>query len=347
MTQTLTLRLMDDFHCHFRLGGLLAEVLPYTVRYAGRGLAMPNTKPRAILNAADALWYRAEIQRVIDMLVFDHAFEALMTIEIRDTTTPEMILEASQAGNVFAGKVYPRGVTTNSGEGLSDFFHYRIRKTFGAMQEVGMPLLLHGELDRERILVTKREEAFLSILCELAMAFPRLKIVLEHVSTRAAVEMVMSLDENVAATITAHHLCLTLNDVIGYGLQPHHGCMPMPKDFDDRDALIEAVTSGNPKFFFGSDTAPHPRENKECAKGACGVYTAPVVPEVLTEVFEKAVSLDKLEDFTSRFGAEFYGLPLNEGSLTLQKQEWTVPDQIGSVVPFRAGTKFQWQLVSV
>jgi dihydroorotase len=178
----------------------------------------------------------------------------------------------------------------------------------------------------------------------LAEKFPNLKIVLEHVSTRVAAESVRQLGRNVAATITAHHLCLTLNDVVGYGIQPHHGCMPMPKDFDDRDALIAAATSGDPKFFLGSDTAPHPREKKECAKGACGIYTAPVLPQVLAEVFEKTGKLDQLEDFTSRFGAEFYGLPLNDGTISLIKSEWVVPEQIGSVVPFRAGAKLQWQL---
>ena len=208
-----------------------------------------------------------------------------------------------------------------------------------------MLLLLHGELDQERTIVTKREEAFLPTLARLATKFYDLKIVLEHVSTKAGVKMVKQLGENVAATITAHHLYLTLNDIIGYGVQPHNACNPMPKDFDDRDALIKAATSGNPKFFLGSDTAPHTRDKKECAKGACGVFTAPVLPELLAEIFEQAGQLDQLENFTSRFGAEFYGLPLNQGNIVLVKEEWVVPWQIGSVVPFRAGTKLQWKLL--
>ena len=343
MNDRITLRRLDDMHCHFRIGSLLKEVLPFTAQYAGRGIAMPNTRPRAIITGNDIVWYRDEIMRALDEMPHRHRFEPLMTVEIRDSTIPQMIAEAHRVGAV-AGKVYPLGVTTNSDEGLRDFDSEKISDTFRAMQDVGMLLLIHGELDRERTLVTKREEVFLPTLLKLAERFPNLKIVLEHVSTRVAVESVRQLGENVAATITAHHLCLTLNDVIGYGIQPHHGCMPMPKDFDDRDALIAAATSGDPKFFLGSDTAPHPREKKECAKGACGVYTAPVLPQVLAEVFEKAGCLDRLEDFTSRFGAEFYGLPLNDGTVSLIKSEWVVREQIGSVVPFRAGTKLQWQL---
>jgi len=343
MNDRITLRRLDDMHCHFRVGSLLKEVLPFTAQYASRGIAMPNTRPRAILTGEDVVWYRDEIRRALDEMPHRHLFEPLMTIEIRDSTTPQMITEARRAGAV-AGKVYPLGVTTNSDEGLRNFKSKSISETFRAMQDVGMLLLIHGELDRERTLVTKWEEVFLPTLLMLAEKFSNLKIVLEHVSTRVAVESVRQLGKNVAAAITAHHLCLTLNDVVGYGIQPHHGCMPMPKDFDDRDTLVAAATSGDPKFFLGSDTAPHPREKKECAKGACGVYTAPVLPQVLAEVFEKTGKLDQLEDFTSRFGAEFYGLPLNNGTISLIKSEWTVPEQIGSVVPFRAGAKLQWQL---
>src|SRR3989344_6775 len=343
MSDRITLRRFDDMHCHFRMGHLLNEVLPVTALYAGRAIAMPNTRPRAILTGKDVSWYRDQIYRAGNWFAKQLSFEPLMTIEIRDSTTPEMIAEAKRAGAV-AGKVYPLGVTTNSDEGLRDFFRPEISDTFRAMEEAGMLLLLHGELDQERTLVTKREEVFLPTLVMLAKKFPNLKIVLEHVSTRAGIEMVKQLWKNVAATITAHHLCLTLNDVIGYGIQPHNACNPMPKDFDDRDALIKAATSGNPKFFLGSDTAPHTRDKKECAKGACGVFTAPVLPELLVEIFEQAGHLGQLEDFTSRFGAEFYGLPLNEGEVVLVKREWVVPKQIGSVVPFRAGTKLQWKL---
>jgi dihydroorotase len=345
MSDRITLRRFDDMHCHFRIGPIMTDVVPFTARYAGRATVMPNTRPRAILTGADVIWYRDHLRRLLDgrELAGMSILEPLMTIEIRDNTTPEMIIEAKRAGAI-AGKVYPLGVTTNSDEGLRDFFSESISKTFRAMQDVGMLLLLHGEIDQDGILVTKREEAFLPILVRLAERFRDLKIVLEHVSTREAVRVVKELGENVAATITAHHLCLTLNDVIGYGIQPHNACNPTPKDFTDRDALIEAATSEDPKFFLGSDTAPHPRGNKECARGACGIFTAPVLPSILADIFERAGHLEKLEDFTSRFGAEFYGLPLNKDSITLVRNEWTVPEQIGDVVPFRAGNKLKWQL---
>ncbi len=342
MSDRITLRRFDDMHCHFRNGSLLNEVLPVTARYAGRAIVMPNTRPRAILTGKDVIWYRDQIHQAGDWFAKRFSFEPLMTIEIRDGTTPEVITEAKRAGAV-AGKVYPLGVTTNSNEGLRNFFSESILETFRSMEDVGMLLLLHGELDQERTLVTKREEVFLPTLWWLAEKFPNLKIVLEHVSTIGGVKAVELLGKNVAATITAHHLYLTLNDVIGYGIQPHNACNPMPKDFEDRDALIKAATSGNPKFFLGSDSAPHPRDKKECAKGACGVFTAPVLPELLVEIFKQAGHLDQLEDFTSRFGAEFYGLPLNKGNIVLFRREWVVPGQIGSIVPFRAGTKLRWR----
>lgn len=333
-----------DAHCHFRIGPMLREVLPQTARYACYATAMPNTRPRAILSGDDVNWYRDEIDRVLDALPVRYSFQPLMTIEIRDSTTPGMIIAAHRAGAI-AGKVYPLGVTTNSDEGLRNFFSRGIKKTFRAMEECGMLLLIHGELDKERTLVTKREEVFLPTLLRLANEFRDLKIVLEHVSTRAAVHTVKKLGGNVAATITAHHLCLTLNDVVGYGIQPHNGCMPMPKDFDDRDALIEAATSGNPKFFLGSDTAPHAKEKKECAKGACGVYTAPILPQLLAEIFEKHKALGKLKSFSSGFGCSFYRLPHIDEMITLVKEEWEVPKQYGSVVPFRAGQTLSWKLM--
>lgn len=344
MPEKIILRRFNDMHCHFRLLPLLAKVLPFTAEYADWGVAMPNTRPRAILNAVDVMWYREMIKSTIDAMPKKSSFIPLMTIEIRDNTTPKIIRTARRAGAV-AGKVYPLGTTTNSDEGLHDFFSSDILETFQAMQDAGMLLLIHGELDIERILVTGRERAFLPTLARLAETFPKLNIVLEHISTRLGVEMVERLGPNVAGTITAHHLCLTLNDVVGYGVKPHNACMPIAKDFDDQDALIKAATSGNPKFFLGSDTAPHLREQKECANGKCGVFTAPVLPALLAEIFDKAGCLDKLEDFTSRFSAEFYGLPPNRGHVTIVKKEWRVPNQCNGVVPFRAGTMMKWRFV--
>ncbi len=343
MSSIITLSRIDDMHCHFRVGEMLTKVLPHTAKYAGRAIAMPNTRPRAILTKDDVIWYRKEILRVLDSQPIKHSFNPLMTIEIRDDTTPKMVEAAFRAGAV-AGKVYPIGVTTNSDEGLRDFYHPKIQETFRAMEELGMLLLLHGEFDRERVLVTEREKVFLPTLVDLAEKFPRLKIVLEHVSSEAGVNQVLQLGDNVAATITAHHLCLTLNDVIGHGIRPHHACMPTAKGFADRNALILAAISGT-KFFLGSDSAPHPRKKKECAVGACGVYTAPVLLPVLVEVFIKAGHLDRLEAFTSGIGARFYGLPLNEELVTLERKSWTVPEEIDGIVPFRAGTTLEWQVV--
>lgn len=225
----ITVRCFDDLHCHFRLEPLLSEVLPFTAAYAGRGLVMPNTKPCAILNAQDVKWYRGEIQRALDIPSLrnrKNTFVPLMTIEIRDDTTPSMVDGAWCAGAV-AGKVYPRGIYSD--EGLSDFFSPPIMETFRAMQDPGMLLLLHGELEGERILINEQEHAFLPTLSRLADAFPKLKIVLEHVSTREGVELVKQLGENVAATITAHHLCTTLNSVLKHGIHPHNMCNPVPK----------------------------------------------------------------------------------------------------------------------
>lgn len=344
-TEPLTIRKFDDMHVHVRNGAMMANVLPFTIRQCGRAIMMPNTRPHAILSDKDVVNYREEINRTARLTMPDsqYCFEPLMVIEIRDTTTPEMVIAAKAVGAV-AGKVYPRGVTTNSDHGLTSFESENIEAVFRTMEEIGMLLLLHGEIDRDRVLVTDREAEFMPTLRQLAATYPELKIVLEHVSSQAGVRTVKNLGRNVAATITAHHLGLTLNDVIGSGIQPHHGCMPMPKGYTDRDALIEAATSGNPKFFLGSDSAPHPREKKECAVGACGVFSAPVLSPVLAEIFESVGSLSRLEDFTSRFGAEFYGLPLNEETITLVRKPWTVPQEIGGVVPFRAGKELQWRV---
>ncbi|MFA6322028.1 MAG: dihydroorotase [Candidatus Buchananbacteria bacterium] len=339
----ITLRRLFDGHCHFRLSPLLDLVLPQTARCAEFGVAMPNTRPRAILTGDDVTWYRNLIMRALDKMENPTSFEPVMTIEVRDNTTPAMIIAAAAAG-AKAAKAYVLGTTTNSDQGLRDFFSRGITNTFSAMQDYGMRLLIHGELNQSRLLVTKREQAFLPTLSQLAEKFPNLKIVLEHVSTKAAVELVKSLGPNVAATITAHHLCLTLNDVIGDGLRPHNACMPMPKDFDDRDALIEAATSGNPKFFLGSDSAPHLRENKECAHGACGCYTAPILPEVLTEIFEVAGRLENLENYWANFGLAFYDLPARMTKITMVKKIRRVPEIIDGVVPFRAGQYTFWQL---
>ena len=343
MTEHITLHRFDDLHCHFRTGEILKTVVPLTSVYAGRAVVMPNTRPRAILEAEDVTWYREQILAAIPP---DHrdCFHPLMTIEIRKETTPAMVYAAYRAGAV-AAKVYPRGVTTNAEHGMEQLLSAQAIDIFRALDELGMLLLIHGEQDEPRLLVTQREEAFLPTLQQLALQLPTLRIVLEHVSTRVGVETVRSLGANVAATITAHHLCLTLNDVIGNGVHPHHACMPTPKGFDDLDALIEAATSGDPKFFLGSDTAPHLREKKECAHGACGVFTAPILPMLLTDIFERANRLDRLDDLVSRYGAEFYRIPRNLRTIVLGKRPWCVPAEYGGIVPFKAGERLSWQLI--
>jgi dihydroorotase len=262
-----------------------------------------------------------------------------MTFRVMPTTTPAMVKDHKRVGAT-AGKLYPEGVTTNSEGGVKDL--QSLYPVYKAMQEEGLVLCLHGEVPG--VFSLDRETAFLETLRTLAKDFPKLKIVLEHATTADAIDTVVKLPANVAATITAHHLRITLDDVIGDKLNPHAFCKPIAKRPLDRDALVKAATSGNPKFFLGSDSAPHPVETKECACGAAGVYTAPVLLPVLAETFEEAGHLDKLESFTSRFGAEFYGLPLNDQYIELQRESWTVENQYGGVVPFMAGHKFNWKL---
>ncbi|MGH7240072.1 MAG: dihydroorotase, partial [Candidatus Saccharimonadales bacterium] len=302
-------------------------------------IVMPNTCP-PILTGEGVARYRKEI----DAANNGEPFEPLMTIEIRDGTTPKTIQKARKAGAV-AGKVYLRGTTTNADEGLTSFFNPKIADTFRAMRDEGMLLLLHGELAEDRLLVTEREQAFIGrVFRRLIDDIPGLKIVLEHISTRYAVQAVLEAGKNVAATVTAHHLCTTLNDVIGHGVKPHNACNPTPKGFTDMDALVLAAISGNSKFFLGSDSAPHPRKLKECSRGACGVFSAPILLPLLAQIFEQQGALDKLENFISRFGAEFYGLPLNKETVTLERKAWRVPcHYYGELIPFMASETLSWR----
>lgn len=343
--QTLTIRRPDDFHAHFRTGEMLTAVLPLTAAHFARAIAMPNLKD-PVLTAADAARYEEEIMLNLMMTTGPDAprikeFKPLMTIQITESTTPEMIREARAIG-VLAGKVYPRGRTTNSDNGVLDY--KKLAPVYQAMSDCGMRLLLHGESPDPESEVLDREHDFLETLEWISANFPNLMIVLEHVTTKAAVECVMALPYNVAATITVHHLLITLDDVIGDKLQPHLFCKPVAKRREDQKALIAAATSGNPKFFLGTDSAPHPRSDKECSACSAGVFSAPVALAALAEVFDIADALDKLEDFVSRFGAEHYNLPLNEGTITLVKQSWKVPAVYGTVVPLLAGEEVEWRV---
>jgi dihydroorotase len=328
----LTIRRPDDFHVHFRTGATLKTVVPYTAQWFKRALVMPNTVP-PILTGADCRRYKEEILAAAKDTAPD--FEPLMSIKLTQRTTPGNIRAAYQAGAII-GKAYPAGVTTNAEDGIQDFD--AMAPVFSAMEEIGMVLSKHGELPSAPCL--SREVSFLPILCKLVEEFPNLRIVLEHLSTRKAVETVTCLPRTVAATITAHHLVLTIDDVIGGALNPHNFCKPIAQTADDRQALIDAATSGSSKFFFGSDSAPHLKCIKERAGGA-GIFSAPVILPLLCQVFEEAEALGKLGDFTSKFGAQFYELPLNDGSITIVG---SVPEEIGGIVPFMAGQKLSWHV---
>ncbi|MFA6095935.1 MAG: dihydroorotase [Candidatus Paceibacterota bacterium] len=340
-----SLRTPDDFHVHFRQGEMLTSVVPHTSKAFGRALVMPNTMPPIVLSE-QVSHYRSAI-----LAASGPGFEPLMTIKLLPTTTPEMILAAKKAG-IVAVKLYPEGVTTNSNDGVSIDDIGQIYPALRMMQQEDIVLSIHGE--KPGIFILDREEMFLSVLAEVARDFPTLRIVLEHITTASAVHAVKALGPGIAATITLHHLLLTLDDVLackgvgGESLNPHHYCKPVAKREADRRTLRNAAFSGDPKFFFGSDTAPHLKEKKECSSGCAGVWSAPVALPLLVEIFDEAGKLDRLEAFVSEFGARFYGLPLNEKRVTLYQSlsPIVVPEVIDGVVPFWAGKLLKWQIIS-
>lgn len=333
--QNLTIRKPDDFHNHLRQGDMMTHLVKETAKVFARTNVMPNTLP-PVRNAHDLQKYHEELKEVGTDLKF------LMTFKVLPETKPEMIPELKTAGAI-AGKLYPLGVTTNSEDGVDDI--EALFPTFSAMQEEGLVLCLHGEVPGEHAL--EREQAFLPTLKTIHKNFPQLRIVLEHVSSKAAVEAVQELAETVAATVTVHHLVLTIDDVqdaSGMINHPHHLCMPICKTEKDRKAIQEMIFSGHPKFFLGTDSAPHLKSKKESGHPPAGIYTTPVALPVLAELFESAEKLTLLEDFTSRYGAEFYHLPLNTTDITLRKESWTVPDEMFGVTPFRAGESLNWRV---
>ncbi len=341
--QELTIRQPDDWHLHLRDGDMLACVLPDTARRFGRAIVMPNLKP-PVRTTADASAYR---ERILAVRPAGSCFEPLMTLYLTDNTQPDEILRAQASGFVHAVKYYPAGATTHSDAGLTDIV--RGDNVFAAMQDCGMPLLIHGEVTDPAVDVFDREAVFIQRhLIPLMQRFPRLRIVLEHITTRQAVEFITHGPENLAATITPHHLLYNRNALFRGGLRPHHYCLPVLKREEHRQALVLAATSGNPRFFLGTDSAPHPRQDKESACGCAGIYSAHAAVELYAEAFESAGALDRLEDFASRFGAEFYRLPLNRNELTLVRQPRSVPDiwpdERGPLVPLRAGELLQWQI---
>jgi dihydroorotase len=339
----LTLKRPDDWHLHLRDGAAMASVLADTARCFGRAIVMPNLKP-AVRTTQQALHYR---ERILAALPEGAAFEPLMTLYLTDDTPPEEIARAKLSGRVFGVKLYPAGATTNSAEGvtrLSRCFH-----TLEKMAQMGLPLLLHGESTDPQIDVFDREKAFLEeTLSPLLERFPDLKVVLEHITTREAAQFVEVTGPNVAATITAHHLLMNRNALFMGGIRPHHYCLPVLKREEHREALVEAAISGSPKFFLGTDSAPHSRQAKEADCGCAGVYTAHAAIELYAIAFEEAGALDKLEGFAAEFGARFYGLPPASDTITLRREDWKVPHTLPfgaeQLVPLRAGETLPWKL---
>lgn len=328
----------DDFHVHLRQDWMLEHTIEHSALHFGRVLVMPNTTP-PVKTGDDAFKYREDI--FAWRRHSKKSFEPLMAIKLMPDTTPEMIHEAFGRCAI-AGKLYPEGVTTNSEDGISMERLYKMGDVFKAMEDVRMVLCLHGEVPG--VFCMDREDAFLVTLGSLAHRFPKLRIVLEHITTQKAVQTVKALPANVAATITVHHLVLTLDDVVGGFLQPHHFCKPIAKTDQDKEVLRETAIGGNPKFFLGTDSAPHLKEKKECSSGCAGVFTAPVAMPILTQVFEEEGALDKLANFTSKFGADFYKMPAPLGTLVLEKGEpYTIPEAYHGVVPLWAGRSISWR----
>ncbi|PWI32312.1 dihydroorotase [Vibrio albus] len=339
---TLTITRPDDWHVHLRDGDVLADTVRDISRYNGRAIIMPNTIP-PITDTAMALDY---YQRIMAQQPAE-TFQPLMTLYLTDNTTPEEIHKAKASGKVFAAKLYPAGATTNSDSGVTTIEN--MYPVFEAMEEAGMLLLIHGEVTTHDIDIFDREKVFLeTVLAPIVKAFPKLKIVSEHITTADAVEFVKNAGDNVAATITAHHLLFNRNHMLVGGIKPHFYCLPILKRNIHQQALIEAATSGNKKFFLGTDSAPHAKGRKESSCGCAGSYTAHASLELYAEAFEAAGKLENLEAFASFNGADFYGLPRNSDTVTLVKEEWSVPESMpfgsDTVVPIRGGETISWKV---
>lgn len=343
MTDTLTITRPDDWHIHFRDGAAMRSVLPDTARVFGRAIAMPNLKP-PVVNVADAAAYRDRLLAAAGAAAFD----PLMTLYLTDNTQPDEIRRARASGFVHAVKYYPAGATTNSDSGVTELA--KAYQAIAAMEEAGMPLLLHGEVVDAEVDVFDREAVFIERhLVRLMNDFPRLKIVLEHITTRHAAEFVATAPANVAATITVHHLLYNRNAMFRGGIRPHMYCLPVLKREQHRQALVAAAISGNPKFFLGTDSAPHAVGAKEAACGCAGIYSAHAAIELYAEAFEDAGALDRLEAFASFHGADFYGLPRHADTITLRRENWTAPDRLElgdeALIPLRAGETIRWRVV--
>ena len=345
MADLLTITRPDDWHLHVRDGAALAAVVPDSARQFARAIIMPNLKP-PVTTTAQALAYR---DRIVAAVPRDLRFEPLMTLYLTDALPPDEIVRAQAAG-VVAVKLYPSGATTNSDAGVTD-----LRKTYAtlaAMQRAGMPLLVHGEVTDPEIDLFDREKAFIDTkLIPLRRDFPELKIVFEHITTREAAQYVSEADARIGATVTAHHLLYNRNAIFLGGIRPHYYCLPVLKREEHRRALVAAVNSGSPKFFLGTDSAPHAAPLKEHAVGCAGCYTARSALELYAEAFDAAGALARLEAFASFNGPAFYGLPRNTGRVTLRRQAWTLPESLPfgdtTLKPLRGGESLAWKQLEV
>ncbi|WMS89663.1 dihydroorotase [Pseudoalteromonas sp. HL-AS1] len=339
---TLTITRPDDWHVHLRDGYQLKDTVRDISRYMGRAIVMPNLVPPATCTDT-ALSYRERIMSANPQ----GNFEPLMVLYLTDKTTPDEIIKAKATGKIVAAKLYPAGATTNSDSGVTSVKN--IYPVLKAMQEVGMLLLVHGEVTDSSIDIFDREKVFLdTILGDVVNDFPELKIVLEHITTKDAVEFVVNAPSNVAATITAHHLLYNRNHMLAGGIRPHYYCLPILKRNIHQQALMAAAISGNKKFFLGTDSAPHYKDKKEAACGCAGAYTAHAAIELYAEAFEDAGALDMLEGFASHFGPDFYELPRNTDTITLQRKPWKVPASYtlgdSEVVPIKAENTMDWSV---
>ena len=344
MSDRLTLLRPDDWHIHLRDGAALTQTVADVARTFGRAIVMPNLVP-PVRNAEQADAYR---HRILAARPAGSRFEPLLVLYLTDRTTPAEIREAKASGFVHAAKLYPAGATTNSDSGVTLIDN--IFAALEAMAEVGLPLLVHGEVTRSEVDVFDREKMFIDEhLTRVVERFPTLKVVFEHITTGDAVQFVQGSSSNVGATITAHHLLYNRNHMLVGGIRPHFYCLPILKRNVHQEALLDAATSGSPKFFLGTDSAPHARHAKEAACGCAGCYTAYAAIELYAEAFEQRNALDKLEAFASHHGPDFYGLPRNSGQITLVREEWTAPASLPfgeqTVIPLRAGETQRWRLL--
>jgi len=340
----LTMRRPDDWHVHLRDGEMLVAVGPMTARQFGRAIVMPNLRP-PVTTAADAVAYQARIQKAVPS---DLNFTPLMTLYLTDKTDPDDLERGFKAGQIVAAKLYPAGATTNSDHGVTDIA--KISNVLERMEKLGMPLLVHGEVTDQNIDIFDREHVFIQqVMKPTLQNFPALKVVFEHITTSAAVNFVRSQGPRVGATITVHHLQINRSDIFKGGIHPHLYCLPIAKREEHRLALREAATSGEAQFFLGTDTAPHGVDAKETACGCAGIFSAPTALELYAQVFDEEKALDKFEAFASLNGPKFYGLPINDDTVTLVREDWTAPatTEVGAgqaVKNYRGGETLNWRL---